>query len=59
MFRCLHGTALSYLVDSLRRAADVDGRGHPPFINTDSLVVPLTRRPTLDDRAFPVAAVGT
>jgi len=26
LFRCLHNTAPSYLADSLRRAADVDGR---------------------------------
>ena len=39
-FRCLHGTAQSYLVGSLRRAADVDGRRHLRSANTVSLVVP-------------------
>lgn len=56
-FRCLHGTASSYLADNLRRAADIDDRRHFRSSNTESLAVPSTRRSTLGDRAFPVAAV--
>jgi len=56
VFRCLHGTAPWYLAGSLRRAADVDGRRHHRSANAVSLVVPSTRRTTLGDRAFPVAA---
>jgi len=57
-FRCLHGTAPSYLAGScsLCRFTDVDGRGCLRLANTVSLVVPSTRRTTLGDRAFPVAA---
>jgi len=40
----------------LRRAADVDGRRHLRSAYAVSLVVPSTRRATLGDRAFPVAA---
>ena len=53
---CLHGTAPSYLVGSLRRAADVDGSRHLRSTNTVSLVVSSTQHTTLGDRSFPVAA---
>ena len=55
-YRCLHGTAPSYLDDSLRRCADTEGRRRLRSSITDTLVVPLTNRSTLGDRAFPVAA---
>ena len=55
-FRCLHGTAPSYLAGSLCHAANVDGRRHLHLANTVSLVVPSTQCTTLGDRAFPVAA---
>jgi len=42
---------------SIRRAADVDGRRHLRSSNTESLVVPSTRRSTLGDHAFLVTAV--
>jgi len=58
-FRCLHGTAPSYLADSFRRTASVEGRRHLRSSITTSLVVPSTRRSTLCDRAFPVAAART
>ena len=54
--RCLHGTAPSYLADSLRLTADVDARRRLRSADTTALVVPPTRRSTLGDRAFPVAA---
>jgi len=55
-FRCVHGTAPSYLAVSLRRTVIAEGRRHLRSSVTTSLVVPSTRRSTLGDRAFPVAA---
>jgi len=46
-FRCLHGTAPSYLTGSLRHAADVDGRRYLRSANTVSLVIPSIWRTTL------------
>jgi len=54
-YRCLHGTTPSYLADSLRRCSDTEGRRRLRSSVTDTLVVPLTNRSTLGDRAFPVA----
>jgi len=54
--QCLHGTAPSYLADSLHRCAGTEGRRRLRSSVTDTLVVPLTKRSTLGDRAFPVAA---
>ena len=56
VYRCLHGTAPLYLADGLRRVVDVDARRHLRSADTWTLVVPSTRRSTLGDRAFPVAA---
>jgi len=53
-FCCLHGTAPSYVADSLRRTASVEGRCHLRFSIIMSLVVPSTRRSTLGDSAFPM-----
>ena len=55
-YRCLHGMAPPYLAEGLRRVADVDGRRHLRSADTTTLIVPPTRRSTLGDRAFPVAA---
>ena len=56
LYRCLHGTVPTYLADSLRRTADVDGRRRLRSSVSDTLVVAPTNRSTLGDRAFPVAA---
>jgi len=56
VYRCLNGTAPSYLAETLRLTADV---GLPRCLrsaSTSTLVIPFTRRTTLGDRAFPVAA---
>ena len=53
---CLHGTAPPYLADTLHLIADVGGRQRLRSASTSTLVVPSTRRSTLGDRAFPVAA---
>ena len=55
-FRCLHGTAPAYLAETLNRVADVDSRRRLRSGSSPALLVPTTRRCTLGDRAFPVAA---
>jgi len=54
--RCLHGTAPPYLAETLQRTSDMSSRRHLRSAATPTLVVPSTRRSTLGDRAFPVAA---
>ena len=54
--RCLHGTAPPYLAETLQSTADVQGRRRLRSASTSTLVVPLTRRATIGDRAFPAAA---
>jgi hypothetical protein len=56
VYRCLRGTAPIYLVETLHRVADVDSLRRLRSADTSALVVPSTRRSTLGDRAFPVAA---
>ena len=58
-FRCLHGSALSYLANSLRRTVGVAGRQRLRSSDVTTLVVPSMRRSTFGDRAFPVAALRT
>ena len=53
-YRCLNGTAPQYLAETLQRTADVRRRLRSAV--TSTLIVPSTRRSTLGDRAFPVAA---
>ena len=53
-YRCLNGTAPQYLAETLQRTADVRRRLRSAA--TSTLIVPSTRRSTLGDRAFPVAA---
>ena len=55
-FRCLNGTAPSYLADSICRVADVEGRRHLRSSATATLIVPPVRRSTLGDWSFSVAA---
>ena len=55
-YRCLHGTAPAYLAESLHRTSDVDTQRRLRSADAAMLVVPSTRRSTLDDRACPVAS---
>ena len=55
-YRCLRGTASSYVAASFLRTSDVDTRRRLRSANSATLVVPSTRRTTLGDRAFPVAS---
>jgi len=58
-FRCLYGSAPSYLANSLRRTVDVASRQRRRLSDVTMLVVPSTRRSTFGDRAFSVAAPRT
>ena len=56
-YRCLHGTAPSYLAASFLRTSDVDTRRRlQNSADSATLVVPSTRHTTLGDCAFPVAS---
>jgi len=59
VYRCLHGTAPSYLADELCRVADMPARQRLRSASTAALDVPMTRRSTstMGDRSFSVAAV--
>jgi len=54
--RCLHVNAPSYLAEMLHPTTDVDGRCCLLSAATSTLLIPSTRRSSLRDRAFPVAA---
>ena len=56
VYRCLNGTAPSYLAETLHMTADLGSRQRLQSASTSTLVIPSTRRTTLGDRAFPVAA---
>jgi len=56
MHCCLHGTAPPYLAETLQRTSDMSSRHHLRSAATPTLVGPSTRRSTLGDWAFPVAA---
>ena len=56
-YRCLHGTAPSYLAETIRPVFGLATRRHLRSADTSTLLVPTTtRRSTLGDRAFPAAA---
>jgi len=56
VYRCLHGTAPTYLSCELRRVTDCESRQRLRSASTAALIVPSTRCSTIGDRAFPVAA---
>ena len=56
VYRCLCGTAPSYLADELRRVSDMPARQRLRCASTAALDVPVTRRCTIGDRSFSVAA---
>ena len=57
-YRCLNGSAPTYVAENIRLTADVERRRHLRSSTTTTLVVPPVQRSTLGDRAFPVAAPG-
>ena len=56
VYRCLHGQAPRYLAEELRPLADIPSRWRLRSASSPALAVPSTRRRTIGDRAFPVAA---
>ena len=55
-YHLVHGTALAYLSDSLRPTSEIVARRYLRSADITTLQVPSTRRATLGDRDFPVAA---
>ena len=55
-FQCLHGTAPRYLAETLHLTTSRSSCSRLRSAATSTLIVPATRRRTLGDRAFPVAA---
>jgi len=53
---CLRGTAPPYLAETLQLTSDMSTRRHLRSAARLTLVIPTTRRSTLGDRAFSVAA---
>jgi len=56
VYKCLHGSAPSYLVNELCQVADVEARRRLHSASTSSLIVGRTRISTVGDGSFPVAA---
>ena len=55
-YRCLIGKAPSYVAETLHSTADVGSRRRLRSASKSTLVIPTTRRTTLGDPAFSVAA---
>ena len=58
MLQCVNGTAPGYLSADVRRVTDVPGRKHLRSATSSSLAIPATRRSTIGDRAYVVAAAS-
>ena len=54
-FKCQHNQAPAYLSDQLQQVSQVKSRRRLRSSSTSSLVVPVTRRSMLGNRAFPVS----
>jgi len=59
MFRCLHGTALPYLINSCTLTAEVTGRQHLRSATQQKLVVPRYRLNSFGRQWFCVAGTST
>ena len=55
-YRCLHGSTPQYLAETLHLTSDTEACRRLRSGSTSTLFVPATRRSSLGDRAFPVAA---
>jgi len=55
-YRCLNDTAPHYLAETIRPVSSRGTRQHLRSAETSTLLVPSTRRSTLGDRSFPMAA---
>jgi len=59
MYRCLHGTASLYLIDSCTLTAEVTGRQHLRSVTQRKLVVPRYGLNCFGRRRFSVASPST
>ena len=59
MYRCLHGTASSYLMDSCTLTAEVTGRQHLRSATQRKLAIPRYRLNSFGRRRFSVAGPST
>jgi len=59
MYRCLHGTAPLYLMNSCTPTADVAGRQHLRSASQRKLIVPRYRLNSFGRRCFAVAGPST
>ena len=55
-YRCLHGTAPSYIADDTRLTSGIEACRRLRSSSASTMTVPPVRRTTLGGRAFPVAA---
>jgi len=55
VYRCLHGIGPEYFSEDFRLVSEIHSRQRLRSASTTDVVVPVTRRSSLDDRAFPVA----
>ena len=58
VYRCLHGSAPAYLATELQCVSGVSARQRLRSATTTALVVPRTKRTSIGDRAFPIAAAS-
>jgi hypothetical protein len=59
VYRCLHGSAPDYLATTIQRVSSSRTRHGLRSDATTTLLVPRTKRVTIGDRSFPVAAAKT
>jgi len=58
MFQCVYRTAPGHLSSDVRRVADGPGQKHLRVIVSSLLAIPATRRSSIDDRTFVIAAAS-
>ena len=56
-YHCVHGKETAYLTESMWLTCEIVARRRLRSVDSPTLLVTSTRRSTLGDRAFPVAAV--
>jgi len=56
VYQCVQGSASSYLQNAICRVASAESRRRQRSASSADLIVPATRRTTMGDRAFAVAA---
>ena len=56
VYQCVHGSAPSYLQNAICPVASAESRRRLRYASSADLIVPATRRTTMGDRAFAVAA---